>query len=41
MRALVLASILLASSSLSSFAQGEGKPPISPSQKHAYSTRPI
>ena len=32
MRALVLASVLLASSSLSSFAQGEEKPPISPAQ---------
>jgi len=32
MRALVLVTLLLASSSLSSFAQGEGKAPISPPQ---------
>ena len=32
MRALVLASVLMVSSSLSSFAQGEGKPPVSPPQ---------
>lgn len=32
MRALVLASVLLVSSSLSSFAQGEGKPPVSAPQ---------